>query len=140
VSRAAGLSPRAHELRATSARPRRGVARRHEAALIVIGVAAGSDGARATPLERAAHCGARDARERARGRWAGGGGAPQPEPAALRPALEGGTNIRVIQALLGHRCLSTTLLYTHVARTYVNATASPLDRLLRTPKETTATE
>jgi site-specific recombinase XerD len=43
--------------------------------------------------------------------------------------LEGGTNIRVIQALLGHQWLTTTQLYTHVARTYVNATASPLDRL-----------
>jgi site-specific recombinase XerD len=43
--------------------------------------------------------------------------------------LEGGTNIVVIQALLGHQSLTTTQLYTHVARTYVNATASPLDRL-----------
>ena len=43
--------------------------------------------------------------------------------------LEGGTNIVVIQALLGHRSLVTTQVYTHVARTYVNATASPLDRL-----------
>jgi hypothetical protein len=57
VPRAAELSPRAHELRATSARPRRGVARRHEAALIVIGVAARSDGARATPLELPRHGG-----------------------------------------------------------------------------------
>jgi site-specific recombinase XerD len=43
--------------------------------------------------------------------------------------LEGGTNIRVIQALLGHQCLTTTQVYTHVAKTYVNLTASPLDRL-----------
>ena len=43
--------------------------------------------------------------------------------------LEGGTNIRVIQALLGHQSLTTTQVYTHVAQTYVNATASPLDRL-----------
>jgi site-specific recombinase XerD len=43
--------------------------------------------------------------------------------------LEGGTNIRVIQALLGHQSLTTTQVYTHVARTYVNATLSPLDRL-----------
>ncbi len=41
--------------------------------------------------------------------------------------LEGGTNIRVIQALLGHQSLMTTQIYTHVARTYVSATASPLD-------------
>jgi integrase/recombinase XerD len=43
--------------------------------------------------------------------------------------LEDGTNIRVIQSLLGHRCLTTTQLYTHVARTYVNDTKSPLDRI-----------
>ena len=43
--------------------------------------------------------------------------------------LEGGTNIVVIQALLGHRSLVTTQVYTHVARTYVNATTSPLDQL-----------
>jgi len=43
--------------------------------------------------------------------------------------LEGGTNIRVIQALLGHQSLTTTQVYTHVARTYVNATQSPLDGL-----------
>ena len=43
--------------------------------------------------------------------------------------LEGGANIRVIQALLGHRSLTTTQVYTHVARTYVNSTVSPLDRV-----------
>jgi site-specific recombinase XerD len=45
--------------------------------------------------------------------------------------LEDGTNIRVIQSLLGHRSLTTTQLYTHVARTYVNDTKSPLDRIDR---------
>ena len=35
----------------------------------------------------------------------------------------------MIQALLGHRSLTTTQVYTHVARTYVNATQSPLDGL-----------
>jgi len=49
--------------------------------------------------------------------------------------LEGGTNIVVIQALLGHQSLTTTQLYTHLARTYVNATASPLDRLKDKKKE-----
>ena len=49
--------------------------------------------------------------------------------------LEGGTNIVVIQALLGHRSLTTTQVYTHVARTYVNATASPLDRLKEKKEE-----
>jgi integrase/recombinase XerD len=45
--------------------------------------------------------------------------------------LEDGTNIRVIQSLLGHRSLATTQVYTHVARTYVNDTQSPLDRMGR---------
>ena len=43
--------------------------------------------------------------------------------------LEDGTNVRIIQALLGHRSLTTTQIYTHVARTYVNDTRSPLDRI-----------
>jgi integrase/recombinase XerD len=43
--------------------------------------------------------------------------------------LEDGTNIRVIQSLLGHRCLTTTQVYTHVAKTYVSDTKSPLDRM-----------
>jgi len=43
--------------------------------------------------------------------------------------LEDGTNVRVIQALLGHRSLTTTQIYTHVARTYINDTRSPLDRI-----------
>jgi len=49
--------------------------------------------------------------------------------------LEGGTNIVVIQSLLGHRSLTTTQVYTHVARTYVNATTSPLDRLKEKKEE-----
>ena len=50
--------------------------------------------------------------------------------------LEGGTNIRVIQALLGHRSLNTTQVYTHVARTYVNNTKSPLDQIAQEVKKT----
>ena len=49
--------------------------------------------------------------------------------------LEGGTNIRVIQVLLGHRHLTTTEVYTHVASTYVNQTVSPLDRLKERKEE-----
>jgi len=41
--------------------------------------------------------------------------------------LEGGTNVRIIQALLGHRSLSTTQVYTHLAKNYLNDTKSPLD-------------
>jgi site-specific recombinase XerD len=43
--------------------------------------------------------------------------------------LEGGTSLVAIQALLGHRSLTTTQVYTHLAGNYVNATLSPLDRL-----------
>src|SRR5260370_9036625 len=42
--------------------------------------------------------------------------------------LESGVNVRVIQALLGHRSLTTTQIYVHLARTYLAATKSPLDR------------
>ena len=43
--------------------------------------------------------------------------------------LENGTNIRVIQRLLGHRSLRSTEIYTHVASNYVAETSSPLDLL-----------
>jgi len=42
--------------------------------------------------------------------------------------LEDGTNIRLIQALLGHRSLTSTQIYTHVAQTSIHQTTSPLDR------------
>ena len=44
-----------------------------------------------------------------------------------------GTNIRIIQQLLGHRSLRTTEVYTHVARTFYADTPSPLDRLASCP-------
>lgn len=43
--------------------------------------------------------------------------------------LEQGTDIRIVQALLGHRDLSTTARYTRVSATTIQAAESPLDRL-----------
>ena len=43
--------------------------------------------------------------------------------------LERNTNVRVIQALLGHRSLQTTERYTHIAGDYLRQTPSPLDSL-----------
>ena len=48
--------------------------------------------------------------------------------------LEKGVNIRVIQTLLGHRSLRSTEIYTHVSRTYLQDTKSPIDDLKRLPR------
>lgn len=42
--------------------------------------------------------------------------------------LQGGTDIRTIQALLGHSSVETTMIYTHVAATSRTGVCSPLDR------------
>lgn len=45
--------------------------------------------------------------------------------------MEGGTDVRRIQFLLGHTSLKTTQIYTHVATNYLTTTKSPLDSLPR---------
>lgn len=47
--------------------------------------------------------------------------------------LEKGVNIRVIQKLLGHASLRSTEIYTHVSRTYLLDTKSPIDDLANLP-------
>ncbi|EAV42151.1 integrase/recombinase [Stappia aggregata IAM 12614] len=44
--------------------------------------------------------------------------------------LEDGTDIRVIQVLLGHSKLETTALYAKVSPRTIHAVAGPLDRLM----------
>jgi len=43
--------------------------------------------------------------------------------------LEGGTNLRIIQELLGHQSSRTTQIYTHVTKTTLESVRSPLDDL-----------
>ena len=43
--------------------------------------------------------------------------------------LQGGTDIRTIQALLGHASVETTMIYTHVAAMSRTGVCSPLDRM-----------
>jgi site-specific recombinase XerD len=43
--------------------------------------------------------------------------------------LESGTDIRIIQVLLGHSKLETTTLYSRVSTGVIAGTTSPLDRL-----------
>jgi site-specific recombinase XerD len=47
--------------------------------------------------------------------------------------LEGGTDIRYIQQLLGHSSINTTLVYTHITPRAARNIISPLDRLPGTP-------
>ncbi len=43
--------------------------------------------------------------------------------------MENGTNLRIIQVLLGHRSVRTTGVYTHVSREALQSTKCPLDLL-----------
>jgi integrase/recombinase XerD len=55
-------------------------------------------------------------------------------PRSLRHAfathlVEAGTNLRVVQSLLGHQSLNTTAIYTHLAKNWLQDVKSPLDKL-----------
>jgi site-specific recombinase XerD len=45
--------------------------------------------------------------------------------------LDGGTDVRYIQELLGHSDIKTTLIYTHVTNHKLSVIESPLDKLMR---------
>jgi integrase/recombinase XerD len=45
--------------------------------------------------------------------------------------LESGTDIRMIQALLGHSSLNTTQLYTHISSDQIKKIQNPLDSLIQ---------
>jgi len=55
-------------------------------------------------------------------------------PHSLRHAfathlIESGTDVTVVQALMGHRSMKATLVYTHLSTAHLTGTRSPLDQL-----------
>jgi site-specific recombinase XerD len=50
--------------------------------------------------------------------------------------LELGTDLRIIQALLGHQSINTTVRYTQVSQSHVGRTRSPLDVIGTTEAKT----
>jgi site-specific recombinase XerD len=48
--------------------------------------------------------------------------------------LEGGTDLKSIQELLGHEKIPTTVIYTHMAQRNLRKVKSPIDRLLEDKK------
>jgi site-specific recombinase XerD len=66
----------------------------------------------------------------------GPSGAPKPKlldrDSFATHLLEDGYDIRTVQELLGHRDVSTTMIYTHVLNRGPAAVYSPADRMFRT--------
>ena len=54
--------------------------------------------------------------------------------------LEAGHNIRVVQQLMGHKDVETTMIYTHVMSSSLNEVRSSADTLLAIPVEASAKE